>query len=459
MKVPCLKVLILLIVCFFLIAAIPAPGSFTSLTAGNLVSITLLTLGLIVFIILSAFYSGSETALVSVDKIRIKRLAEEENKRAKIVSVLLKKPEKMLGLTLVGTNLANVVTAQLMLLLVIVLLDASEDTQEFVAVGVTTVLLLIFGELLPKIIFRAKADTLTLRYAYPLRISEFILGFIVNVVTYFTDFLIKIIGKNTESSTRDARRDELRLLATMGEQSGELLRDQRRMIHSVLDLQTQTVDQVMVPLVDIVAVEKNTDIETFLRTASESGFSRLPVYEGQIYNIVGIVHLLDVIYANHDGETIQGFVRTDLHVVPESKSTSVLLKEIQHSRHTMVFVVDEYSGVVGLVTVKDLVEEIVGEFSHELDEGSAIRLVSPRILECEGRAKVSVLHEQFGVPIPLGDYETVAGYILERTGTIPRPGDEIETDKLIIVISDADARSIRRVRIRNKHGRFVARQM
>jgi putative hemolysin len=106
-----------------------------------------------------------------------------------------------------------------------------------------------------------------------------------------------------------------------------------------------------------------------------------------------------------------------------------------------------------------LVEEIVGEFSYELDEGSYIRLVSPRILECEGRAEVSILHDQFGVPIPLGDYETIAGYVLERTGTIPRPGDEIETDSLKIVISDADARSIRRVRIRNMCGSFITREV
>lgn len=459
MRVRHLKFLILLMICCFLIGAVPSPDSFALLTKANLIWIAFLAFGLIVFLILSAFYSGSETALVSVDKIKMNRLAEEDNKRAKIIRDFLANPEKMLGLTLVGTNLANVVTAQLMLLLMIVLLDASETTQGQVATTVTTLLLLIFGELLPKTIFRVKADALALRYAYPLRISEFILGFIVNVVTYLTNFLVKIIGKNSQSTSPDAGRDELRLLATMGEQSGELLRDQRRMIHSVLDLQSQTIEQVMVPLVDIVAVEKNTDIETFLRTASESGFSRIPVYDGQIYNIVGIVHLLDVIYANGDARTIQRFIRTDLHVVPESKNTSVLLKEIQRSRHTMVFVVDEYGGVVGLVTVEDLVEEIVGEFSYELDEGSYIRLVSPRILECEGRAEVSILHDQFGVPIPLGDYETIAGYVLERTGTIPRPGDEIETDSLKIVISDADARSIRRVRIRNMCGSFITREV
>ena len=457
MRVPRLKFLILLIFCCFLMGATPPLDSLVSLTVASLIWIAFLTLGLVVFLILSAFYSGSETALVSVDKIKMNRLAEEDNKRAKIIRDLLKRPEKMLGMTLVGTNLANVVAAQLVLLLVIVLLDASEATRTQVATSVTTVLVLIFGELLPKTIFRAKANALTLRYAYPLRISEIILGVIVNVVTYLTDFLVKIVGKNTESTSPDARRDELRLLATMGEQSGEILRDQRQMIHSVLDLQTRTVEQVMAPLVDIVAVEKETDIETFYRVTSESGFSRIPIYDEQIYNIIGIVNVLDVIYANGNTQTIQTFIRTDIQFVPESKNINVLLKEIQQSHHTMVFVVDEYGGIVGLVTVEDLVEEIVGEVSDERDEVHLIRVISPRILECEGRTEIDILNDQFGLQIPSGDYETIAGYILEQAGTIPKPGETVEMDTFYITISDADMRSIRRVRIRNKFGSFIRR--
>ena len=139
----------------------------------------------------------------------------------------------------------------------------------------------------------------------------------------------------------------------MGEQSGDILKDQRRMIHSVLDLQNRTVEQVMVPLVDIVAVEKDTDLETFLNFTSESGFSRIPVYDGRIYNIIGIVHLLDVIYSNGDAKTIEPFLRTDLQFIPDSQNINVLLKEIPRSHHTMVFVVDEYGGTIGLVTVED----------------------------------------------------------------------------------------------------------
>lgn len=458
-----LKLLILLICCCLLVGA-SSSSHDSAASEISLVRLILLAVSLIIFLMLSSFYSGSETAAVSLNKIRVNRLAEEGDKRAQIVKKLIETPERMLGLTLVGTNIANVITSEVGLLLVIALVHLPEtnsiivtklqDYEEVIATVVTTVLILIFGEIIPKIIFRAKADALALRCAYLWRVSDIIFGGIANAATYLTNFFVKIISKD-EPTSPDAQRDELRLLATMGEQSGNILKDQRRMIHSVLDLQNRTVEQVMVPLVDIVAVEKDTDIETFLNFTSESGFSRIPVYDGRIYNIIGIVHLLDVIYSNGDAKTIEPFLRTDLQFIPNSQNINVLLKEIPRSHHTMVFVVDEYGGIIGLVTVEDLIEEIVGEFSDERDEPHSIRLISPRLLECEGRAEIHTLSQQFGVPIPSGDYETIAGYILDQTGTIPTPGHQIQTDELIIIISDANARAIRKVRIQSKIGNFT----
>ena len=209
------------------------------------------------------------------------------------------------------------------------------------------------------------------------------------------------------------------------------------------------------PLVDIIAVDKSTQIDTFLQTASEAGISRVPVYEEQINNIIGVVNLLDVIYSNGESEALEPFIRKNLQYVPASKNTNVLLKEIQQSHHTMVFVVDEYGGIVGLTTVEDLVEEIIGEFSDERDEPESLRLISPRLLECDGRTEVNVLSEQYDVAIPSGDYETVAGYILNHTGSIPKSGDKVNTESLIITIADADARRIRKVRIRSTQSKFI----
>ena len=426
-----------------------------------------LVLAVLICLVLSAFYSGSETALVSVNKIRINQLVESNDAKAKIVHRLVESPDKMLALTLVGTNLANVLISQFGDRLTAKVLPNAENLRELIAIiGVTSVLL-IFGEILPKTIFRVKADNLALRYAYPLRISEYVLAPLIFLVQTLTKFIVKLMDRGADAPSPDAQREELRLLATMGERTGNLHTDQRRMIHSLLNLQDRSVAQVMVPLVDIVAIEKHTNRQDFLKIATESGFSRIPVYEEKIYNIVGIVNLLDVIYDDTetaddsdaeekaDNATIEPFIRTDLHFVPESKNINALLKEIQNTRHTMVFAVDEYGGTVGLVTIEDLVEEIVGEFADERDGPDLVHLIAPHILECAARAEVDLLKEHYGLPIPEGDYETVAGYILDRTGTIPEIGTELNLNNTIITVTDADERAIRTVRIRRRIGRFT----
>ena len=424
-------------------------------SAHSAVLIVLFVSAVLVCLVLSAFYSGSETALVSVNKIRINQLVEEENSKAKIIHRLIASPDRMLALTLVGTNLANVLIALFGERLTInILPNLNENLQDAISIVYITVLLLIFGEILPKTIFRVKADILALRFAYVLRLSEYVLAPLIYFVQIVTKFLVIVIDRGSSSPNPEAQREELRLIATMGEESGNLHAEQRRMIHSLLNFQNRTVEQVMVPLVDIVAIEKTTTCDEFLQIAADSGYSRIPVYDGHVYDIIGIVNLLDVIYSENLPETIEPFIRKDIQVVPESKNINALLKEIQDTQHTMVFAVNEYGGTVGLVTVEDLVEEIVGEFADERDETGMIRIIAPNILECEGRTEVETLEEHYGYAIPQGHYETIAGYILERIGTIPETGAEIDLDDSVIAILDADTRAIKKVRIRLRLGRF-----
>ena len=439
----------LLFLTLFLIGA----GSATQ----SAVLITSFAVAVLACLVLSAFYSGSETALVSVNKLRINQLVETKDKKAMIIHRLVASPDRMLALTLVGTNLANILIAQYGDGLTVQVLsdtNISARLQQVISILYVTVLLLIFGEILPKTVFRVRADILALRYAFLLRFSEYVLAPLIYFVQTVTQVLVRVIDRGTSEPNVDAQREELRLVATMGEQSGNLHAEQRRMIHRLLNIQDRTVRQVMVPLVDIVAIEKTSTCEDFLQIAADSGYSRLPVYDERIYDIIGIVNLLDVIYAENLPDTIESFIRTDLHVVPESKNINSLLKEIQQTHHTMVFAVDEYSGIVGLVTVEDLVEEIVGEFADERDDPDSIHLISPEIIECEGRTEIDILDEQYGLSIPEGDYETIAGYILERTGTIPVTGTELELEDAVITILDADTRAIKRIRIRRRLGRF-----
>ena len=405
-------------------------------------------------LVLSAFYSGSETALVSVNKIQLNELVESDDSKARIVHKLVESPSKMLALTLVGTNLANVLISQFGDQLTGSLFQVSDNIQFIISTVYVTILLLIFGEILPKTIFRVQANKLALRYAYPLRISEYILSPLIYFVQTLTKGIVGIIDRGLSSPNIDAEREELRLLATMGEQSGNLLPEQRQMIHRLLNFQNRTVRQVMVPLVDIVAIDQNTKCEEFLKVAAESGFSRIPVYDERVYNIIGIVNLLDVIYTENQSETIEPFIRKELHLVPDSKNINSLLKEIQSTQHTMVFAVNEYSGIVGLVTVEDLIEEIVGEFEDERDEPDDIRLLAPNIIECAGRTEVELLEEHYDFKVPQGDYVTIAGYILEETGSIPEAGTELDNKDIVITILQADSRAIRKVQIRKRIGRF-----
>lgn len=421
----------------------------------SVILISLFVLAVLVCLMLSAFYSGSETALVSVNKIRINQLVEEENSKAKIIHRLVESPDRMLALTLVGTNLANVLIALFGDgLTKHVIPDLNDKLQEVITIVYITIILLIFGEILPKTIFRVKADILALRFAYVLRLSDYILAPLIYFVQTVAKLLVAIVDRGTSTPNPDAQREEFRLIATMGEASGNLHAEQRRMIHSLLNFQIRTVAQVMVPLVDIVAIEKTTTCDDFLQIAAASGHSRIPVYEGRVYDIIGIVNLLDVIYSENLPETIEPFIRTDIQVVPESKNINALLKEIQDTQHTMVFAVDEYGGTVGLVTVEDLVEEIVGEFTDERDETEMIRIIAPDIMECDGKTEVDTLEEHYGFAIPQGDYNTIAGYILGQTGEIPETGEALDFSDSVITILDADTRAIKKVRIRLRLGRF-----
>ena len=419
---------------------------------------------LLVSLMATAFFAGSETALVSVDRIRLDPLASGGDRRALIVTDLVNDPERMLGMTLVGTNLMHVLASEFGLLMWLAILgqpgpwrtllvDRFGISVEFVAITVTSILILIFGEILPKTVSRIKANEVSLRYAPIMRFFDVALWPIVFLVTGVTKRLSHVIARGTPEGAPGAERDELRLLATMGEQTGGLLTNQRQMIHGVLDLRDRTAGRVMVPLVHVRALSVGTTIEEFHRAAAEHGHARFPVYQDRVDNVVGIVHLLDIIYAEATdrlpaGATIRDFIRANVSFVPESKNIYELLHEIQRSRMTVAVVVDEYGGVVGIVTLEDVLEEIIGEFADERDAPSTVNVVSRRVLECDGRTELDELRDHYRLLLPAGNYETIAGLVLETSGSVPQTGDSVRVGRYTIIVLEADRRTIKKVRIK-----------
>jgi CBS domain containing-hemolysin-like protein len=401
---------------------------------------------------LNGFYAGSETAVVSASRARIDVLAQKGNRPALIIKELWQEPDKMLGIVLVGTNLGAAAAGAAGLRLVGYAFPGREGLQEIVNTVVMTFIILVFCELIPKTVFRAKADSLALRSASGLRISDFLLRPLVILMTKITNFMVKAAGREDREERLLSMREELRLLAKMGAKEDVLKKEQIRMIYSVLDLEKVTLEKVMTPLVDVVALPKEARIEDFYKIVTQTGYSRIPVYEERVDNIIGVVNVLDVLYSEKTLATIAPFIRRDIRHEPESRRVYSLLRELKSSQNPMVFVVDEYGGVIGLVTIEDLIEEILGDIRDEKDREAdrAIHRISDKVIECDGKAEIQSINKAYGISIPVGDYNTIAGYIIYLIERIPKRGEVIETDRLKVVVLDADSRSIRRVRIQKK---------
>ncbi len=412
-------------------------------------SVAAFVLLLMISLGLLAFYAGSETAVVSASRSKINVLAQYGDNRARIIKRLLQEPNKMLGIVLVGTNLMAAAAGVAGLRLTQHALSGNEELIEIVNTFIMTFIILLFCEILPKTIFRAKADTLALKSAFGLRVSSVFLYPISSLVTKITDPLIRMaIDENREERFR-IMREELKLLAKMGEEEGTLKKAQLRMIHSILDLESRKAGMIMTPLVDIVAVPENCDYDSFLKTVAATGFSRIPVYKDRIDNIVGQVNVLDVLYAESQSPTIYPHIQKDILHIPKSKNIFPLLRQLIKTKKFMAFVVDEYGGVVGLVTIEDLVEEIMGDIRDEKDieEEKVIRKISDRVIDCEGKAEIYTLNHTYDMSIPEGDYETIAGYLIENMQKIPKQGEIFETDDIRTLILEANEKSIKRVRI------------
>ncbi|MEE8605521.1 MAG: CNNM domain-containing protein, partial [Candidatus Aminicenantaceae bacterium] len=260
-------------------------------------SLYVFSLLLVLSLFLKAFYAGSETAVVSVSKARIDVLAQQGNSRALTIKRLWQEPEKMLGTVLVSDNLMSAAAGMAGLQLIIFALPGREGIQEILNTIIMTLVTMIFCEILPKTTFRVKADTLALKSAPGLWIASKLLFPVVWLVTKITNFIVRMAGEQDVELKQRAMREELKLLAQMGTKEGVLKKEQLRMISSVLDLETMAMEKVMTPLIDIIALPTDATVEEFYHTVSETGYSRIPVYEDRVDNLVGMVNVLDVLYS------------------------------------------------------------------------------------------------------------------------------------------------------------------
>lgn len=399
------------------------------------------TVAAVVFLclLLQAFFAGSEIALISCDKIRMKALAGRGSRSARLVLKSNSEVERFLGTTLAGINL-SLITSTILLTLY---MERRYGGGEYYAVLILSPLVVVFGQVVPKSIFRRRSDSVILWAIYPLWAAAKLLLPVTWFVGFFARHALRLAGHRS-SVTRNEILDAIR---TPARDSGDAAK--RRMLKRIFSFSEVTVGEVMIPLSSVRALDRSATVSEATELVRESGHTRIPLYSGRVDNITGVLHSFFLLDGSAErAETGVGAYSHPAFYVPEHKPINELLDEMK-AGSGIAIVVDEYGGAVGIVTLEDILEEIVGEIEdeHDRDErlwtrvGAREYLVSPQM-------GVERANEELGFSIPESEnYETVGGFLLSEFGRIPSEGETLEAGNLLFTVESATPRSIRKVRI------------
>ncbi len=401
--------------------------------------------------VLSAFFSGSETALVSVNWIRLEHWLDKGKAGAHALERFVADPSRLLGTTLVGTNIAVVMTSSLVSWTFARALDGGAPAVVGVlSTIVVTSTLLVFGEVIPKVVGRRLTDVVTLRVIHPLRVFYWLFFPIIWVITGLARFLLKFVGVKSATWRQRLTKDQLRILLTSeGEKSGAVDEQETKLISGIFEFALTSVEEVMVPRTDIVGLSHDASVGDACELVRAHGFSRLPVYGADRDVIDGMVHSRDLLDVPKE-RPVSTIVRPLSHV-PETKTCDELFRELQARRQHMAVVVDEHGSLAGVVTLEDLLEELVGEIEDEYDvRESLIKQIDDGLFMLDGRAEIDAVEDALGVDLPEGDYNTIAGLVLQALGRIPEPGDEAVVAGLEMRVVSASATRIGKVRVRRR---------
>jgi CBS domain containing-hemolysin-like protein len=403
---------------------------------------------LVIFLFLSAFFSGAETALTSLGKLKVKELMQKGEKWKKTIAIWIEDPNKILTTILIANNVVNIGAASLATALCI---EIFKSKGIGIAWGVTTFLILEFGEITPKIFARQHAEKLSLLVIKPLRVLSFFLSPLIKALVFLTNLFLKPLGGEMKKESSFITEEEIRGLISAGEKEGVLEEGEREMLHSIFEFGDTRVSEVMIPRVDMVAIEEGITLDLLLNLIKEKRHSRIPVYREDIDEIVGIFYVKDLLGLWREDQEIKvkDLMRSP-YFVPELKKVSDLLHEFQKKKVHMAIVVDEYGGVSGLVTLEDLLEEIVGEIRDEYDVEEILykRLEDGSIL-VNAKMDIGEANKKLKINIPEDDDpETVGGFILDLLGRVPRRGEEVEYKNLKIIIVEANEHSLSKLKIK-----------
>ena len=414
-----------------------------------MVIVDLVTIEIVLFLIcllLSGFFSSSEVALISITRAKVRALLNQGRKGAEALDTLKRSTDTILITILIGNNIANVAAASLATAIAIGIYG---DVGIGIATFFTVILMLVFGEIGPKMYASRNTEELALRVARPI----LYLSKAIYPVLWVSDHIRQQFAFRPGVAEPVVTEEEIKEWIDVGEEEGTIEEQERDMLYSVLRFGDTTVREVMTPRIDVVMIEDTSTLENALSIFNDTGFSRIPVYHEQIDNVIGLLNIKDI-FAAVFRQQMSAMIRDMMYepyFVPESKKIDELLKELQVKKQHMAVVLDEYGSFAGIVTVEDMLEELVGEIMDEFDEEEPeVQRIDEGVFLVDARAWVEHLNEDLDLNLPLMDsYESIGGLVIDRLGHIPRRGEvvKIEESGIMLVVMQMRGRRIVKVKL------------
>ena len=396
---------------------------------------------------LSAFFSSAETALTTVNKIRVLTLIEEGDKRAIRLQKVLDQPSKMLSAILIGNNIVNMSLSSLG---TVIATKAFGSAGAGIATGILTFLVLVFGEITPKTCATISAEKLSLRFAGVIYTWMHITTPLIFIINAFSMGVLKLMRVDPNKRNDIYTEDEIRTIVEVSHQDGAIESEERKMINNVFDLDDHLAKDIMVPRVDMTFLNVNATYGETIEVYRQNLFTRLPVYEEHRDNILGILNVKDLLlYEDKEHFNVRHILR-EAYFTHEFKKSSELMMEMRENSISLAIVLDEYGATVGLVTLEDLLEEIVGEIRDEYDESEKeqIQKISDYEYIVEGSSKLEDLQDQIGLDLESEDYDSIGGIVIELLDRLPQSGESVTTENGIrLVVDEVEKNRIDKVHI------------
>ncbi|MBT9154278.1 MAG: Magnesium and cobalt efflux protein CorC [Firmicutes bacterium] len=402
---------------------------------------------LVALLMMSAYFSAMETALMSLGRLRVRHLVDEGAIGAKRVERLLSNPGRLLSTILIGNNMVNIAATSVATFIAINLFG--EGTGLGVATVVMTLVILIFGEISPKTFGLHHNQRISLRHSGLLSLLLILFNPLAVVLEGISRLLLTLIGGHFRAPAPTFSEEELRTLVTVGQEEGILQVEEKEMITSVIEFGDTLVKDIMTPRTEIVRVSVRITYPALLDILRRDGYSRVPVYDNGIDDIVGVLHAKDLLgLAPVEPFDVRHLLRSP-YFVPELKRVSELLADFKRKKLHIAIVVDEYGGTAGLITLEDLVEEIMGDIADEYDEDELpdFTYIDDNTIEMSGTMNIRDASEVIGRDLPAGEYDTVGGMIMYRLGTVPSPGDCVMVNDLQFTVKSMDGSRVEAVTI------------